>query len=1092
MTMTKRLLAALAALGYAAPGHAATLIRYPTTSNTQVAFVAYDQLWEAPLSGGVAHRLTRDPGSISNPRFSPDGRWLAYTSRRAGLADVYLIPVTGGEPKRLTFEATSYADGALVVAWTPDSSRVIFLSHRAAAVAKLVRAFAVPITGGPAEQLPLDRAGMMSYSPDGHQIAFNRIFRNLELRKRYIGGQAQDVYTYDFQTHALRRLTDWKGTDTAPMWYGHRIYFLSDKGPGFRENIWSYDLNSKVTRQITHFADYDIDWPSFGGSTITFQEGGRLYAIDLPSEHLRELNISVRDDGESTEVRTAAVSSFVRVTDVMGGLDYALSPRGNSLLLSARGDLFQVSTERGPKNLTSTTGADEDHPTWSPDGQFIPYETDADGEQQIAIRSSSGGSERILTHFESGYFYTPVWSPAGDSMVVADANHSVWWIRLDGTPPQRVAFDPRAEIRDAAFSPDGRWLAYSTQRPNQLRAIHLHELATGRDTVVSSAMESDRAPVFTADGRLLVFISQRNEQPFISDRDDESLISTINSDGLYAVPLRAADDARTAGPVSIDLEGFMVRAFALPVTPTVIVSLQSRSSGLFYQTAPVQVLDGDLAGGKSALHVLDLAAQNDRIVVNGLDSFSVSADGAKVAYRRDGMWRIADTAPNPAADGDPVDLADVKVTVDPPREWAEMLENAWRLDRDVFFSKVMNGTNWQAVHDAYGKLVPKIGSQSDFLYVLSQMQGEIATSHTFLTAGPAKAPLVPAHTGLLGADYSLDSASSRYRFATIYAGDQTRPRMRGPLGDPALRVKQGDYLLAIDGRELIAPAEPDSLLAGITSKATLTIAASPSGPRREIVVTPIVDDTAIRRHDWVEHNRELVDRLSQGKLGYIFLTDFNAEGSKDFVRQFYPQRDKAGLIFDVRWNRGGFTSQAVLDVLRRELAGEFVNREGAVSPLPAATAPRVMVTITNYASASDGDQFPYFFRKYHLGLLVGERTWGGVQGINAPWKLMDGSSITIPKDALASRDGQWIIENEGVAPDILVEPPPDEAVTHDDSQLDAAVKAALDGISKMPPVQLVAPDPLPAYPAGGNVPGASFHSDSINCPPSDATASCHD
>ena len=1084
--MTKRFLAAFAALGYTVLAHAAPLMRYPTTSSTQIAFVAYDQLWEASLNGGIAHKLTHDPGSISNARFSPDGQWIAYTARRAGLADVYVISAKGGESKRLTFEATSYPDGGLVVAWTPDSRRVIFLSHRAAPVAKLVRAFAVPITGGPAEQLPLDRAGMMSYSPDGHQIAFNRIFRNLELRKRYIGGQAQDVYTYDFETRVLRRITHWKGTDTAPMWYGRKIYFLSDRGSDFRQNIWSYDLDSKLTRQVTHFTDYDIDWPSLGGSTITFQEGGRLYAIDLPSEHLRELNISIRDDGESTRVNTVSVSSFMRVTDVMGGVDYALSPKGNSLLLSGRGDLFQVSPERGAKNLTNTPGADEDHPSWSPDGRFIAYEIDVDGEQQIAVRSTNGGSERLLTRFERGYFYTPVWSPAGDSLVVADANHSVWWIRLDGNPPQRVAFDQRAEIRDAAFSPDGRWLAYSTQRSTQLRAIHLHELATGRDTVVSSPMESDRSPVFTPDGRLLVFISQRNEQSFLSDRDDESLISTINSDGLYAVPLSNSGDslpiptppgtAVSPDPMVIDLEGFMARAFALPVTPTVIVSLQARSSGLFYQTEPVQVLDGNLAGSQSALHVLDLTARKDRILVNGLDNFSLSADGVKVAYRRDGEWWIAETAPNAAPDGHPVDLADLKATVDPPREWAEMLQNAWRLDRDVFFSKVMNGTNWQAVHDAYWKLIPEIGSQSDFLYLLGQIQGEIASSHTFLTAGISSQ--APVHTGLLGADYTLDAASSRYRFARIYVGDQTRAEMRGPLGDPALEVKQGDFLLAINGRELVAPAQPDSLLAGITSRATLTVAPSTSAPRRDIVVRPLTDDTTVRRHDWVEHNRKLVDRLSDGKLGYIFLTDFNAEGSKDFVRQFYPQRDKAGLIFDVRWNRGGFTSQAVLEVLRRELAGVFVNREDAVGPLPVATAPRVMVTITNYASASDGDQFPYFFRKYHLGLLIGERTWGGVQGINRPWKLMDGSSITIPKDALASLDGHWIIENQGVTPDIPVDPPPDEAVTGDDSELVTAVKTALGEIRTLPPRHLVAPEPLPAYPAGGNVPGASFKGNS--------------
>ena len=1078
--------AGVVVFGFAVFAHAAPLMRYPTASRTEIAFVAHGQLWTTSLGGGSAHRLTHDAGVVTTPIFSPDGRSIAYTSRRNGLRDVFVILAEGGEPRRLTYEASSFVDGGLVVAWTPNSERVFFLSHRGSPVTKSVRAFSVSATGGPIEQLPLDRAGMMSFAPEGHTIAYNRIFRNLELRKRYIGGDAQVIYTYDFDSHALSRITDWKGTNTAPMWFRRKIYFLSDRGSNFRENIWSYDLDTKAFRQLTNFNDYDIDWPSLGASTITFQQGGHLFAIDLPSEQLREVKVDVPDEDERTRPRTAKVDLFVRVTDVIGGVDYAVSPHGESLLLSARGDLFRLEQNSEAQNLTNTPGVDEDHPSWSPDGQSIVYETDSDGEQQLASRSAQGGPERLVTHFTNGYLYTPVWSPLGDSLAVADVNHSLWWVHLDGSSsPQRIASDPFAEIRDAAFSPDGRWLAYSTQRPTGLRAIHLHELATGRDTVVSSPMESDRAPAFTSDGRLLVFVSQRNEQTFVSDRDDESLVSTLNSDGLYAVNLNVGSflplptDATTSIATHIDLEGFMSRAVALPVTPGVIVSLQARPTGLFYQTDPVQLLDGELAGARSALHALDPVTLKDRVLLEGLDSFSLSADGTTLAYRRAGAFTIAGTAADPSALGGSLSLSNLMATVDPRREWAEMFENAWRLDRDVFFSKAMNGTDWQAVHNAYARYLPRLGSQDDFLYLLAQVQGEIASSHTYLLAGLESDSREPVRTGLLGADYAVDSASGRYRFAHIYEGDQTRPSMRSPLGALGLEVQMGDYLLAVNGRELSTPNDPDSLLAGQTKEVTLTVASSSTGARREVKVTPLVDDTAVRRHDWIKHNREEVDRLSQGRLGYIFVTDFHAEGSRDFVRQFYPQRDKEGLIFDVRWNRGGFTSQAVLDVLRRERAGIFVNREGAVSPLPTATAPRVMVTITNYASASDGDQFPFFFRKFGLGKLVGEQTWGGVQGINGPWKLMDGSSITIPKDSLASLDAHWVIENEGVKPDIAVEPPPDEAVTHTDSELEVAVKTALEQLGHNPLPILKAPHALPAYPPGGNVPGATFASEPL-------------
>jgi len=1081
--MKKASIAAALAFGWTVLAHATPLMRYPTASKTDIAFVAYGRLWKAPLSGGLAQHLTSDAGVVTTPLFSPDGHWIAYTCRNGGLRDVYVVPTSGGEPKRLTYEASRFADGAMVVAWTPDSARVVFLSRRAAPVTKLVRAFSVPLSGGLPEQLPLDRAGRMSFAPGGHAIAYNRIFRNLELRKRYLGGQEQDIYTYDLDTHALTRLTEWKGTDTDPMWFGRKIYFVSDRGKNFRQNIWSYDLDARAFRQLTDFTDYDVDWPSLSASTITFQQGGHLFAMDLPSEALREVKVEFKDDSEPLRTQALAAGRFARVTDVMGRIDYALSPHGESILLSARGDLFSLSKTSQGEDLTNTPGADEDHPSWSPNGQLIAYETDRSGSQQLAIRPAKGGFERILTRFPSGYFYTPLWSPHGDTFLVPDANHSLWWIHLDGSSPQKIGFDPYAEIRDAAFSPDGRWVAYSTERSTQLRAIHFYDLSTGHDTIISSPMESDRNPVFTPDGRYFVFISQRNEQPFVSDRDDENLISTVNSDGLYAVALDhdrpavtpiAAQNAPAGDPsVRIDLDRFMLRAVALPVVPATIVSLQARPSALFYQTEPIQLIDGDIAGGKSELHALDLATFNDRIVTDNLENFSLSGDGSAVAFHRHGEWRIASTTagtPNVA----PLNLSALTAIVDPRQEWAEMFENAWRLDRDVFFSKVMNGTDWQAVHDAYAKLLPFLSSPEDFVYLLGQMQGEIASSHTFIEPEIEADGHPSVHTGLLGVDYMLDSASGRYRFAKVYTGDATRATMRGPLGMPGLDVKGGDYLLAVNGRELSFPDDPDKLLAGLTSEVTLTIGSGPSGPSREIKVQPLTDDTRLRRHDWVEHNRSEVDRLSHDRLGYIFVTNFSADGAADFVRQFYPQRDKEGLIFDVRWNGGGFTSQSVLDVLRRELAGVFVNREEALSTLPTATAPRVMVTITNYGSASDGDQFPFFFRKFNLGKLVGERTWGGVQGINRDWTLMDGTPFTIPKDSLASLDGHWVIENEGVAPDITVEPPPDEAVTHRDLELEVAVRTALEQLTLRAPQILKGPPPLPAYPLQGNVPGASF------------------
>ena len=1074
-------LLAVIGMAHAAQAEPTPLLRTPNASATSVAFVARGELWTVPLEGGTATRLIHGPGAVLYPRFSPDGRWIAFTDRRAGASDVYLIPAAGGATRRLTFDAASGGNANQVVAWTPDSRRIVFLSTRLSYASRLSRAFSVPLQGGLPQPLPLDHAGLLSFDGDGHVIAFNRIFRN-ELPKRYLGGRAQAIYTYDFDTRHLIRITDWKGTDTAPMWYGRRIYFLSDRGPGFRANIWAYDLDSRTSSQVTHFADFDVDAPSLGARTITFQQGGRLYAIDLPSAVLREIKVQVPDDGLRTAMRMQAVGDAARAADATGGVDYALSPDGGELLLSAHGDLFGVPVHGSARNRTATPGVDEDHPSWSPDGRMIAYQTDAGGEQQLAVRPSSGGPERVLTHFASGYRYSPLWSPDGNRLAVADANHALWLVPADGGEQQLVARDAYGEIRDASFSPDGRWLAYSTMRPNRQRAIHLRELGSGRDVIVSTPMNSDRDPVFSADARLLLFVSQRNELPLVSDRDEETIIATLNSDGIFAATLDRRDPSpltRRASlrrapdaPPHVDLDGLMSRAVAIPVTPAVIASLEVRGDRLFFETRPPQLIDGELPGQQAALHRFDLSDRTDRVIVRGLDSHSLSADGGAVAFRRDGGWHVAATATGADAT---LNLSMLRAPVEPRLEWSEMFEKAWRLDRDVFFSRAMNGDDWQAVHDAYVRLLPRLGSQDDFRYLLGQLQGELASSHSFI-GGPASDGGAPTPTGRLGVDYALDSLSGRYRLAHILAGDNTRDEFRSPLTAPGLELRDGDFLLAVNGRELKAPQVPDELLAGLTHEASITVAASPDGPRRVLRVEPLADETTLRHFDWVERNRARVDRLSHGRIGYVALSDFFMEGWGEFVRQFYPQLDKQGLVIDVRWNRGGFTSQAVLDVLRRPLAGMFVNREGAVSSLPVAVAPRAIATLLNWGSGSDGDQFPYYFRAYGLGPLVGTRSWGGVQGINGPWRLMDGTFITIPKDSLADPAGHWIIENTGVAPDIEVDDAPDEAITGRDVQLETAVRATLDRIDRAPAAALVAPPALPAYPKAGEVPPASFAS----------------
>ena len=1106
---------------------APTLMRFPNTHGDRIVFVAHGNLWTVAKAGGIALRLTSDAGQDLMPRYSPDGQWIAFTASYQGNQDVYVIPAAGGQARRLTFHSdiigkapTRWGPDNMVVTWTPDSRNIVFMSRRMAWNSWLGRLYQVPLAGGLPTALPVDRGGFMTYGPNDHSIAYTRIFRDFRTWKRYNGGLAQDVYTYDFNTKQLDRITDWKGTDTSPMWVGRKIYFLSDRDEHRRANIWVYDQDTKQTRAVTHFSGYDIDFPSYGDNAITFQQGGKLWAIDLPSEQLHEVKVSVPDDGTRTMLRSVKVKDAIRDSDTAHDVDYDLSPNGGRAAFSARGDLFTVPAEHGAiRNLTETSTADEDHPAWSPDGKTLAYTTDSSGEQEIAIRPAITGAEKLITHFKTGFFYTPVWSPDGRTLAVADGNHRLWLVTTDGAEPKLVAQDQFHEIHDAAFSPDGRWLAFSTSPANQQRALHLYELATARDTIVSSPMTSDFSPAFSPDGKLLYFVSNRHELPAFSE--SEFNIATLKSNGLYVATLTKdaaspfaprsdegafepkPEDGHGAMPpassrhglaegslptpigkmpdgndkawhpglspaMTIDLDGLMQRAVPVPIAPTDISALDTRGSRIFYQTQPPSLIEGDLPGEKPALHAYDMKARKDETIIEGLDSYKLSADGSRVLYKQDHDWHVADAKPGHGNDK-MLKLDSMRARINPREEWAEMFENAWRLERDLFFSAAVNGSNWQAIHDTYAKLVPLVGTREDLNYVIGQIQGEIGNSHTYVGGGDDGDTMDAVATPLLGVDYALDTASGRYRFAKIYAGDNTRKQYRSPLSEPGINVHEGDYLLAVNGHALKAPADPNSLFVGVEGPVTLTVAGSPNAPHREVTVELLKNELSVREQYWIDHNRQKVDQLSGGRVGYIYLSDMESLGMEQFIRQFYPQMTKQALIIDDRWNGGGFIDQIVLERLRRVLIGMGTNRERAAMTTPEQVMNGPKITLINHYSASDGDIFPYYFRKYGLGKLIGTRTWGGVRGIRGPWSLLDGGYITVPEDALYGTDGQWVIENHGVDPDIEIEDVPGEHLSDHDIQLETAVKMLTDELGHSPHAVTPPPPLLPAYPKEGVV-----------------------
>ncbi len=1105
-----------------APAPDTTLMRFPTLHGGRIVFVAHGDLWEVARAGGVAQRLTSDPGSDWMPRFSPDGRWIAFTGNSQGSTDVYVMPASGGPARRLTYWSDVMTDAPLrwgpnnlVVTWTPDSRRIVFLSRRKAWNLWDSQLYEVGLDGGLPRALPLDRGGLMSFSPDGRRIVYNRIFTNFRNWKRYDGGLAQDVYLYDFTTQRLQRLTDWKGTDTAPMWYHDTVYFLSDRDAARRENIWALDLATHALRQVTHFTDYDIDFPSLGDDGIVFQQGGWLYVLDLPAETLHRLSVSVADDGGRTGARVVDASRYLRDPDNAQLTDYDLAPNGRRALLVARGDVFSVAVAPGEtRDLTATSDADEDHPACSPDGRWVAYTTDVSGEQQIAVRAAQGGPQRLLTHFASGYFYRPAWSADSARIAFSDNEHRLWYLAVTGASvragaaaagagagagaPMLVAQDLYQEMHDYSWSPDGRWLAYSLTDAAQQRQIWLYELATRRATRVSEPGSDDFQPRFDASGRYLFFLSSRQENPVLAENEFD--IADLKTTGLYVATLQAdelspfaprapeaaagraaADDRASAGvsvPLHIDLLGLMQRAVPVPIPQATLTGFDLRGSGIgtqiYYQTQPPSTIAAPLANEPSDLHLYDLGARADSVLIHDITSYVVSADGTALMYRHDGtggpffyIVPAGSAAAHAAAAARPLDLSHMRVRVDPRREWDEMFHSAWRLERDFFYRPQMNGVDWVGVRRAYERLLPLAGSRDDLNYLIGEMLGELGNSHTYVAGGDrgggsGGGGTTPAPGAYLGVDYGVDARTDRYVFSRVYAGDNTRPEYRSPLTEPGIRVHAGDELVAIDGQRVPIGRPPESYLLGKQGH-TVRLTVAGQGGTRDVLVTPLDDELSLRAKAWVDHNRSLVDAASGGRIGYVYLGDTDESGMEAFIRQFYGQLDRQALILDLRWNTGGVADPLVLERLRRVLVGMTTNREGAALTVPQRLLAGPKVCLINEYTVSDGELLAYYFRQYGLGPLIGTRSWGGVRFYRGDWALLDGGYITIPETASYDLQSRWIIENHGVDPDQVVQDSPAQLLSGTDAQLQAAVNDLLQTLSQHPAIVPPPPSALPAY-----------------------------
>jgi tricorn protease len=1114
------------------------LMRFPDIYKDKIVFMYGGDLWLASGAGGDARRITSDPGRELFPKFSPDGKWIAFTGQYDGNFNVYVMPAQGGQPRQLTFyqgAAAPLSDRMgihnEVVTWFPDSKRILFLSRRDASNGWTKRPFSVSIDGGLPEPLPVSEGGLSSFSPDGTKIAYNPIFRNFRTWKRYTGGLAQAIAIYDLKNNTVEDLPHTEWTDSFPMWHGNTIYFSSDRGPEHHLNLYSYDLGSKQVEQLTHFTDFDVMWPSLGPDSIVFENGGYLYTFDLDAKQPRKLTISLPGDRDQSMKHWASAAKNVT--------DFDISPEGKRAVFGARGDVFTVPAKEGSvRNLTRTPGIREKSVAWSPDGRWIVYISDRSGEDELYIAPQDGmGKEQQITSGYKGFKYAPVWSSDSKKLAWSDKDCRLWYV--DVNEKKQVAIDQGkyGEILNYSWSPDSKWLAYDKNAENSYSVVHLYSLATSKVTPVTTSMTNSFAPVFDPDGKYLYFLSDRDFNEVLGNVDFE--FSNPKTTRIYVVTLRT-DEASPFQPLSdeaqikkeenkdellvppgqeptkgkgkkrteeskeaksngkddkdkekdkekekkdekekpkefrIDLDGIARRIVALPIEPAVINTYLASKGFIFYSTTPIQGLSGPIPGESPAIHVYDLKERKDKVLIDGVQRFALSFDGSKLLYEAEGgrdghTYGIIDAKPDgPKKIGDgALNLSGMRVQVDPSAEWKQMFNEVWRQERDYFYEAAMNGVDWEKVRDKYAQLLPSVADRYTLTYIMGEMIGELSNSHTYVGGGDYP-DLHPVNVGLLGVDFEADQSAGMYRFKKIYAGENWGQQNRSPLTEPGVAVKEGDYLIAVNGRPLRTPQNPYELFVNtVNENVTLTVNSKPSEDGSHTVqVKPISDENNLRELAWVESNRKKVDAASNGRIGYVYLPDMGGEGLNEFVKQYFPQIRKEGMIIDVRYNGGGFVDQLIFARLRRVLAGMGSNRNWESGTVPPVVFNGAMACVTNHYAASDGDIFSYYFKYYKLGPLIGERTWGGVRGIRGNIPLMDGGYITRPEAARYDLNSKWVIENHGVQPDIVVENRPDLVVKGQDPQLEKAIEVVMKEIQANPKKLPPRPPDLPAYPEG--------------------------
>jgi tricorn protease len=1097
----------LAALGGALQAQEAEtrLLRFPATNGKQIVFSYAGQLYTVAPVGGIARRITTAPGYAIFPRFSPDGKQLAFTAQYDGNTEAYLMPAEGGPVRRLTYTATLGRDDLsdrmgpnnIVMAWENTRPAVVFRSRMRSFNDFIGQLYAAPLDGDLPQQLPVPAGGFVSFSPDDRQMAYNRVFREFRTWKKYRGGMADDIWIFDFKTGHLENITNNPAQDIIPMWgKNNRIYFLSDRDG--RLNLFSYDLATKATRQHTHFRDFDIKFPSIGPDAVVFEEAGYLWRFDLASEQVRRVPVTIAEDFAIARGGVRNAAKWIT--------EASPAPDGKRAVLVARGDVFSVAAKHGaPRNLTDTSSAHERGATWSPDGKWIAYLSDAAGENELYVRPAAGPGPAVrVTQGADSYYYDPVWSPDSKKLLWGDRSLRLRYVDVASQAVTTVATSREAEYRQYVWSPDSRWIAYAENFNVEESGIMVYELESKAIHRATSAGYEADSPEFSDDGKYLLFASSRDFHPLYSDTEwnhaylnmqrvyllalgaetvspfapmvDEVEVAAADGKDREAKPESKAEGsapgmpsgvlAKERGgvpPLKIDWAGLEDRVVGLPIAPANYGNLRMVGDTVYYQRHFNDPADAGTPGAPDGSQPVEASfSLKDRkeTEIGTCENFEVTRDGKHALVQSGHDYGFVDLPVAKLELKDKLDVGGLELHLDRAAEWRQIYFECWRGMRDFFYDPGMHGTDWPGMRDKYAALLPYVKTRYDLTYVIGELIGELQVGHAYVGGGD-----VPAATrvklGLLGAELSRDAATRAYRIDHILPGENWVDHTRSPLREIGLGVREGDFILAVDG---VPARDLPNIYAALIGKAgrpvTLRVAASGAGEKaRDVTVTPTADESPLYYQQWIARNEAYVSAKTHGQVGYLHIPDMGPEGLNEFAKHYYPQLKKKALIVDDRGNGGGNVSPMIIERLRRQASMLQIARDGTPVRDPKQSRMGPVTVLINEYSASDGDLFPYRFRFHQLGKLIGKRTWGGAVGIRDSLPLSDGGQLFRPEFAHFSTDGrQWVVEGHGVDPDIVVDNDPATEFRGTDQQLDRAIEEML--------LELKAADqPLPAPPA---------------------------